>query len=175
MKVVNLCVSLLILSFVVACQSKTNSSDQVANVAYQVDSLLILQDSLIGDTIELEGFCVDVCGHGGSHITLMGSDTTQIVNVEAGTQVGSFSNDLRNNNVRLKVFIDEQRVDEAFLSDWEHRLDESLKTPQGNPEAVAMLKQQIAEIRVVIAERMEKENKNYYSQYRIIASEYAIQ
>lgn len=38
-------------------------------------------------------------------------------------------------------------MDEAFLSDWEHRLDESLKTPQGNPEAVAMLKQQIAEIR----------------------------
>ncbi|WP_455498872.1 hypothetical protein [Coprobacter sp.] len=175
MKVVNLCVSLLILSFIVACQSKTNSSDKAADKAYQVDSLLVLQDSLIGDTIELEGFCVDVCGHGGSHITLMGSDTTQIINVEAGPQVGSFSNDLRNNNVRVKVVIDEQRVDEAFLSDWEHRLDESLKTPQGNPEAVAMLKQQIAEIRAAIAERAEKENKNYYSQYHIVASEYAIQ
>lgn len=175
MKVVNLCVSLLILSFIVACQSKTNSSDKAADKAYQVDSLLVLQDSLIGDTIELEGFCVDVCGHGGSHITLMGSDTTKIINVEAGPQVGSFSNDLRNNNVRVKVVIDEQRVDEAFLSDWEHRLDESLKTPQGNPEAVVMLKQQIAEIRAAIAERAEKENKNYYSQYHIVASEYAIQ
>ncbi len=174
MKVVNLFVSLLILSFVVACQSKT-SSDQVVNKVYQVDSLLIMQDSLIGDTIELEGFCVDVCGHGGSHITLMGSDTTQVVDVEAGPEIGSFSNDLRNNNVRVKAVIDEQRVDEAFLSDWEYRLDESLKTPQGNPEAVAMLKQQIAEIRAAIAERMKKENKNYYSQYHIFASEYAIQ
>lgn len=174
MKAVNLCVSLLILSFVVACQSKTNSSEQVAGSAYQVDSLLVLQDSLIGDTIEIEGFCVDVCGHGGSHITLMGSDTTQVVNVVAGPQVGSFSNDLLNNNVRVKVVIDEQRVDEAFLSDWEHNLDESLKTPQGNPEAVAMLKKQIAEIRAAIAERTEKENKNYYSQYHIIASEYDI-
>lgn len=174
MKIVNVCVSLLILSFVVACQSKTNSEDQVENKAYQVDSLLALQDSLIGDTIELEGFCVDVCGHGSSHITLIGSDTTQVVNVEAGPQVGSFSNDLRNNNVRAKVVVEEQRVDEAFLSDWEHRLDESLKTPQGNKEAVAMLKQQIAEIRAAIAERVKKENKNYYSQYRIIASEYAV-
>ena len=166
MKVVNLCVSLLVLSFVVACQPKTTTSDQIADEVYQVDSLLVLQDSLIGDTVEVEGFCVDICGHGGSHITLMGSDTTQIVNVEAGPQIGSFSNDLRNN---------EQRVDEAFLSDWEHRLDESLKTPQGNPEAVAMLKQQIAEIRAAIAERAEKENKNYYSQYHIVASEYAVQ
>ena len=118
---------------------------------------------LIGDTVEVEGFCVDICGHGGSHITLMGSDTTQIVNVEAGPQIGSFSNDLRNNNVRVKVVINEQRVDEAFLSDWEHRLDESLKTPQGNPEAVAMLKQQIAEIRAAIAERAEKENLFFYT------------
>ena len=130
MKVVNLCVSLLVLSFVVACQPKTTTSDQIADEVYQVDSLLVLQDSLIGDTVEVEGFCVDICGHGGSHITLMGSDTTQIVNVEAGPQIGSFSNDLRNNNVRVKVVINEQRVDEAFLSDWEHRLDESLKTPQ---------------------------------------------
>ena len=175
MKVVNLCVSLLVLSFVVACQPKTTTSDQIADEVSQVDSLLVLQDSLIGDTVEVEGFCVDICGHGGSHITLMGSDTTQIVNVEAGPQIGSFSNDLRNNNVRVKVVINEQRVDEAFLSDWEHRLDESLKTPQGNPEAVAMLKQQIAEIRAAIAERAEKENKNYYSQYHIVASEYAVQ
>ena len=158
MKVVNLCVSLLVLSFVVACQPKTTTSDQITDEVYQVDSLLVLQDSLIGDTVEVEGFCVDICGHGGSHITLMGSDTTQIVNVEAGSQIGSFSNDLRNNNVRVKVVI-----------------NESLKTPQGNPEAVAMLKQQIAEIRAAIAERAEKENKNYYSQYHIVASEYAVQ
>ncbi len=71
MKVVNLCVSLLVLSFIVACQPKTTSSDQLADEVYQVDSLLFLQDSLIGDTVELEGFCIDVCGHGGSHITLM--------------------------------------------------------------------------------------------------------
>lgn len=74
MKVVNLCVSLLVLSFIVACQPKTTSSDQLADEVYQVDSLLFLQDSLIGDTVELEGFCIDVCGHGGSHITLMGSE-----------------------------------------------------------------------------------------------------
>lgn len=105
MKVVNLCVSLLVLSFVVACQPKTTTSDQITDEVYQVDSLLVLQDSLIGDTVEVEGFCVDICGHGGSHITLMGSDTTQIVNVEAGSQIGSFSNDLRNNNVRVKSLL----------------------------------------------------------------------
>ena len=158
-----------------ACHTQGNK-EVTEPEALTVDSLLSAQDRLVGDTVYLQGFCVDVCGHGSTHVTLLGSDSTKVVSVEADRQLASFSKEALNNNLRVKAVIEEQRVDEAFLSDWEHRLDESLKAPDGgNPEAVAMLKKQIAEIRAVIAERAQKENKNYYSQYHIIASEYDIE
>ena len=155
-----------------SCHSQGESNSQVPDTL-SVDSLLKVQDSLVGDTISLDGFCVEVCGHGSTHVILMGSDSTKVVNVEANEQLASFSKDILNCNVRVKAVIEEERVDEAFLSDWERRLDESLKAPDGgNPQAVAVLKQQIAEIRAVIAERVKTENKNYYSQYHIVATEY---
>lgn len=158
-----------------AC-TPANQQNKEESGAMSVDSLLSVQDQLIGDTIDLQGFCVEVCGHGSTHVILLGSDSTKVVNVEADAQLGSFSKDALNNILSVKAVVEEERVDEAFLADWERRLDESLKAPDGgNPEAVAMLKKQIAEIRAVIAERTEKEGKDYYSQYHIVASEYAIE
>ena len=174
MKILNATVLLLCLISIIAC--KPSSPKEAAQEIYSVDSILTIQDALIGDTFMLEGFCVDVCGHGSNHITLLGSDTTRFVNVEANSELVSFDKGVLNNNVCVKATIAEERVDEAFLSNWEQRLDESLKAPDGgNPEAVAMLKKQIEQIRAEIAERTKKENKNYYSQYHIIASEYEIE
>ncbi len=155
-----------------SCHSQGENKNQELE-SLSVDSLLKVQDHLIGDTVSLNGFCVEVCGHGSTHVILMGSDSTKVVNVEAGEQLSSFSKDVLNSNVHVNAVIEEERVDEAFLADWERRLDESLKAPDGgNPQAVAVLKQQIAEIRAVIAERVKAENKNYYSQYHIVATEY---
>lgn len=165
----------LALLFLAACGNRENQESK-APEALTVDSLLSVQDQLIGDTISLEGFCVEVCGHGSTHVILLGSDSTKVVNVEADQQLVSFPKEALNSNLRVKAVIEEERVDEAFLSDWERRLDESLKASDGgNPQAVAMLKQQIAEIRAVIAERAKTEGKNYYSQYHIMASEYEIE
>lgn len=161
--------------FLAACGNRENQGSETSAVL-TVDSLLSVQDRLIGDTITLQGFCVDVCGHGSTHVTLLGSDSTKVVSVEADQQLVSFPKEALNSNLRVKAVVEEQRVDEGFLSDWERRLDESLKAPDGgNPQAVAMLKQQIAEIRAVIAERTKTEGKNYYSQYHIMASEYEIE
>lgn len=174
MKTLNVIALLVCITLMMAC--RPSSKNTVSQTIYSIDSLLVQQDALIGDTFMLEGFCVDVCGHGSNHITLLGSDTTQYVNVEADAGLSSFNKDVLNNNIRVKATIAEERVDEAFLADWEHRLDESLKAPDGgNPEAVAALKEQIEQIRAEIADRVKKENKNYYSQYHIIASEYEIQ
>ena len=173
MKISHFPILLLCVSTIISCKSPQQKS--VPQNIYSVDSILTQQDILIGDTFILEGFCVDICAHGSNHITLLGSDTTQIINVEANDKLVSFDKGILNNNVKIKATIVEERVDEVFLADWEQRLDESLKAPDGgNHKAVAMLKQQIEQIRNAIAERTQKENKNYYSQYHIIASEYEI-
>ena len=61
----------------------------------------------------------------------------------------------------------EQRVELPFLDDWEMRLDASIEGGKGNPEAVAVLKGQIRELRDSIAARRAREGKEYWSIYRI--------
>ena len=135
-----------------------------------VDELLAEADARVGDTIRLEGLCTETCGHGSTHITLMGSDTTRLIEVRADESLGSFDPAVLHRPVEVEGVVCEQRVEPAFLDDWEMRLDASLEGGQGNPEAVAMLKEQIRELRDSIAARRARDGKDYWSIYRIEAS-----
>ncbi len=120
-----------------------------------------------GDSLSVRGFCSDVCQSGANHITLVGENEANAVAAVADGKLVSFSSDVTYKYVTVNGILREQRVDRAFLDDWEYRLDESLKGPNGNPEAVAMLKGQIAELRDSIDARYARNGKEYYSNYTI--------
>ena len=96
MKISHFPILLLCVITIISCKSPQQKS--VPQNIYSVDSILTQQDILIGDTFILEGFCVDICAHGSNHITLLGSDTTQIINVEANDKLVSFDKGILNNN-----------------------------------------------------------------------------
>ena len=52
----------------------------------------------------------------------MGSDDTQTIRVEAGEKIGSFKQETVNNIVRVKGKLVEDRIDEAYLAQWEEML-----------------------------------------------------
>ena len=52
----------------------------------------------------------------------MGSDDTQMIRVEAG-KLGSFDTKCVNSIVRVTGTLKEQRVDEAYLQQWEAQLE----------------------------------------------------
>lgn len=139
-------------------QVESISVDQLAQVIEQ------MQD---GDTLSVRGFCVDVCNSGASHITLAGEDTTQMIAAVAAKDLGSFDESIKYQYVRVQSILHEQKVDRAFLDNWEYRLDESLKGPNGNPEAVAMLKEQIVSLRDSIDARQARCGKEYWSNYTL--------
>lgn len=120
-----------------------------------------------GDTLSVRGFCVDVCNSGSSHITLAGEDSTQMIAAVASRDLGSFDETIKYQYVTVSSILHEQRVDKAFLDNWEYRLDESLKGPDGNPEAVAQLKLQIVALRDSIDARAARCGKEYYSNYSL--------
>ena len=120
-----------------------------------------------GDTLSVRGFCVDVCNSGASHITLAGEDTTHMIAAVAAKDLGSFDESIKYQYVRVQSILHEQKVDRAFLDNWEYRLDESLKGPNGNPEAVAMLKEQIVSLRDSIDARQARCGKEYWSNYTL--------
>lgn len=149
---------------IASCAGNAGKGHKVISVDELSSVVEEMQD---GDTLRLRGFCMDVCGHGASHITLSGEDSANMVAAIAAPVLGSFNEELKYQYVTVDGVLREQKVDEAFLDDWEYRLDESLKGPNGNPEAVAMLKGQIVELRDSIAARFARTGKKYWSNYTI--------
>lgn len=101
----------------------------------QIDDLLGKAETLNGQEIEAEGVCTHICAHGGGKIFLMGSNDTQTIRVEAGEKIGSFKQETVNNIVRVKGTLVEDRIDEAYLAQWEEMLKSQTAPKHGNDEA----------------------------------------
>lgn len=167
----NLFKTTLLAAFVVLAASCTQKDKKTGAISLDTLAATIeqMQD---GDSISVRGFCTDVCGHGSEHITLVGEDTVNAINAIADLELKSFDDALKYQYVTVHGILCEQRVDSMFLNNWENRLDESLKGPGGNPEAVAALKEQIAWLRDSIASRYARTGKNYWSNYTITTYAY---
>lgn len=161
------------------------SAEEVTPAALEVDQVLADLDSLVGDTIKVEGICTHICKHGGGKIFLMGSDDTKTLRVEAGESIGSFPQETVNSIVRVTGVLVEDRIDEDYLTQWEARIADQAKETQGksgcaadmkaNAEAEAnSVRERIANFRSRIAERTEKEGKPYVSLYHMEGLSYEI-
>ncbi|NLL28644.1 MAG: hypothetical protein GX259_07595 [Bacteroidales bacterium] len=186
-----LSIFVLALSFVlVSCnQKQQNNLNETNNVSeiMQVDSLLNNAEKFVGDTIVIDGVCTHICQHGGKKIFLMGSDDTKTIRVEAGGNIGSFNQETVNSIVEVKGILMEQRIDESFLVNWETELASGTAEEHGDEDGGCATEQKaqnekpanteqerIDNFRKRIAERNEKEGKNYLSFYFVEAIEYKI-
>lgn len=184
---------LAVTTFMMGCKSKTEKQktkekqEATQELTLQVDEVLEKADSLLGHEVNVEAVCTHICAHGGGKIFLMGSDDTKMLRVEAGEKIGSFKPECVNNLVQVKGILAEQRIDESVLVNMENEAKnqtgekhgaagdgcESSQKARGEQPG-ADLKQRIANFRKRIAERKEKEGKDYLSFYHIEGSSYKI-
>ena len=175
-----------------ACGNKVRNADNVTTTeqtagVLEVDSLLMRAEALTNQEVTIEGVCTHACKHGATKIFLMGSDDTQTIRVEAG-ELGSFDTKCVNSIVRVKGTLMEQRVDEAYLQQWEAKLKEAAAEKPGEQgeggcstekkargETANTPEARIADFRAKIADRQAKEGKAYLSFYYMQASSYEIQ
>ena len=161
------------------------SAEEVTTAALEVDQVLADPDSLVGDTIEIEGICTHICKHGGGKIFLMGSDDTKTLRIEAGEPIGSFPQETVNSIVRVTGVLVEDRIDEDYLAQWEAQIADQAKEAQGEGGCAADMKanaeaatnsvlERIANFRTRIAERTEREGKPYVSLYHMEGLSYEI-
>lgn len=161
-------------------------SEQLSG-AIDVDSLLAAADSLSGQEVTVEGVCTHICKHGGRKIFLMGSDDTQTIRIEAG-KVGKFDQKCVNSLVKVTGMLVEQRVDEAYLENWENQLKAATAEKHGDSDAAGCStekqargetanspEQRIADFRKKIAARKARDGKEYLSFYYVEANNYEIQ
>lgn len=162
------------------------SHEQTVSVAIEVDSLLTHAPSLVNQSVVVEGLCTHTCQHGGTKMFLMGSDEAHTIRIEAGSKLGSFDSQCVNQLVRIKGTLKEERIDEAYLQQWESEIREQKKKQHGEREAGCNTEKlarqetahtpegRIAVFRRKIAQRKTSENKPYLSFYFIEASHYEI-
>jgi len=168
-------------------KTETQLTQEQAAASYKVEDLLAKGDSLANKTVTVEGLCSHLCPHGGAKLFLKASDGKQTIRVEAGTVIGSFSKDAIKKQVSITGKLVEQRIDEAFLANWENTLKQPAPKKEvcnstgcasegkARGENVASpATQRIAIFRKKIADRKAKEGKNYLSFYYLEADSYKI-
>ncbi|MDE5637882.1 MAG: hypothetical protein K2I43_07730 [Alistipes sp.] len=168
-------------------QNRTAETSEATAREYvmEVDDLLASAEEMAGSEVVFEGVCTHACKHGATKIFLMGSDDTQIIRVEAA-ELGSFDTKCVNSVVRVTGTLREQRVDEAYLQQWEARLAANADKQHGTGEAgcdtekkarretAATPAERIADFRAKIAERQAACGKAYLSFYYVDAAAYEI-
>ena len=135
-KKLTIAIAIVAMTFIgTSCGNKQQKSaseattEQSASSALEIDSLLANAESLAGQEVTIEGVCTHTCKHGAKKIFLMGSDDTHVIRVEAGT-LGAFDPKCVNSIVRVTGTLKEQRIDEAYLQNWEAQLKaQAAKSP----------------------------------------------
>ena len=120
-------------------------------------------------------------------LILMGTDDTQVIRIEAGEKIGAFKPECVNNLVRVTGTLVEDRIDEAYLAEWEREVKDQLAEQHGEGEAGCSAEQQargesvassvgerIAGFRTRIADRKAKEGKEYLSFYHVEGGNYEV-
>ena len=190
-KKLTIAIALMAMTFIgTSCGNKQQKSaseattEQSASSALEIDSLLANAENLAGQEVTIEGVCTHTCKHGAKKIFLMGSDDTKTIRVEAGP-LGSFDTKCINAIVTVTGTLKEQRVDEAYLQNWEAKLKAQTEKSHGETaagcdsekkargETASTPEARIADFRAKIAERKAATGIDYLSFY-YMASSYEI-
>lgn len=185
---VYLVASIAMLNFT-SCNGKSDNSaasgQQAEEVLPTVDEILATAESKVDSLVTFEGVCTHACKHGATKIFVMGSDDNNVIRVEAGN-LGSFDAKCVNSLVEITGNVREDRIDEAYLAQLEDEIKSQTLQQHGSGEAgcesdnaargvkAQTIEGQIAEYRSKIAQRKEKEGKDYLSFYYIEAKSYNV-
>ena len=180
--------------FVTACftmmscgggKKQAQTTEEVA--AMNIDEVMEKAADLVEQTVVIEGVCTHTCSHGAKKMFLVGSDDSKTLRIEAG-ELGAFDTKVVNNIVTVKGVIKEERIDEAYLVDWENRLKNQTSEKHGNEEGEGgcdteknsrgetadTTEGRIADFRAKIAAEKAATGKEYLSFYHVVAESYEI-
>ena len=146
---------------------------------FKIDEVFTSGEEYVGQQIAVSGLCSHLCKHGGKKMFLRGANG--LLRIESSKQTGAFKTDAVNEPVRVTGILRETRIDETYLRNWEDRLASGVAGHDGcETEAAARgdrgstEQQKIDNFRKRIAERAEREGKNYLSVFYVDADAYEI-
>lgn len=125
---------IIMLSFViVSCQNNASTSqkskEEVVTIAFK--DFNDQAGDFVGKKIQLIGTADHVCKHGGQKMFLVSEDSEDRIKVVPGENVAAFNTELEGESIVVIGMVDELRVDEEYLNDWEKEV-ESMEATKEN-------------------------------------------
>lgn len=172
-----------------ACNSATTESGEKAAATEQQTEEIVMMTSMdfhthpedfVGKNVVIEGTAVHVCKHGGKRMFIIGDESEEDrIQIKAGDAIDAFDVELEGSDVYVKGIMDELRIDEPYLTEWEnelkadnpeselkiHRGEEGHEHDEGDPNAEF---EQIAQYR----QQLKDKGVDHLSFYSIVAEEY---
>ncbi|MDO4319511.1 MAG: hypothetical protein Q4C34_02945 [Bacteroidales bacterium] len=105
-----------------ACSRSSKQADEtIDSIApvkvLSVDSVMAQAESLVGDTVTVEGLCTHLCKHGGRKAFLANADTTVMVRCEATQAIGgAFSPDCVGKTLTVEGVWQAQRLGRSEIA-----------------------------------------------------------
>lgn len=103
---------------VAACNNAGQDGDKEAMT---VGELMEQAETLVDQTVMVEGTVTHVCKHGGKRLFITDGMDHEI-KVESGENIAQFDATLEGSEVVVEAIVRELRIDEAYLQEWEAEL-----------------------------------------------------
>ncbi len=140
---------------------------------------------LVGKEVVIEAIVDHICKHGGKKMILVSEDTDARVKVTPQEGMGAFKPELEGEVVKVIGVVDEMKVDEDYLNNWEDEVKEGLKKEkgihEGKEEAMKskegksekMAEDPMKQINA-LRKKLKESGKDHLSYYSIVCSEYKV-
>lgn len=170
--------------------SKQEAATTDSIVAISVDEVLANPDSLVGQTITIEGVCSHLCKHGGKKAFVLGSGDSQLLRCESTPEMGgAFSKETIHKPISVTGILREERIDEAAVKRMEEQYANQEAAVDATTEAavgcdterqargqadITTIEERMRDYRIRIAQRDSIEGKPYLSFYYLESKSYEI-
>lgn len=143
-----------------------------------------LADSLVGKKVVINGTVDHVCKHGGQKMMIVNRNTDARLKIVPGENMAAFNTELEGEDVAVTGSVEEERIDENYLREWEEELkagdkkekNEKMHTGMGNDENKGEEKDVSAELTQIknLRKKLQDSGKDHLSFYSLICYQYKV-
>ncbi len=184
-----------LLFIAVSCQNSANKTESTVVVEQIGDDEIVVvplanfsddAEELVGKQIVLNGTVDHVCKHGGQKLFLVNEDAGARVKVVTGEDMAAFNTELEGESVMVVGVVDELRIDEDYLREWEEEVLAGIGPDEGEKSEKVHMgdgegdhhddEEENADLKQIkkYREKIAESGKDYISFFSVICVDYEV-
>lgn len=140
-------------------------------------------ENLVGKKVKITGTVDHVCKHGGQKMIIVSKDTDARLKIVPNENMAAFNSELEGENVMVIGIVEEQRIDENYLREWEEEVKEGEKKEKkeklhegNNQDNQGMEEDKSAELEQInnLRKKLNESGKDHLSFYSLVCQKYDV-